>query len=246
MIKEIGNATLYCGNCLDVMARLTANSVDLILTDPPYGTTACEWDSVIPFEAMWENLYRLGKQDAAFVFTACQPFTTRLGNSNLKDLKYAWSWVKNYSTGFLNAKKRPLRAHEDILVFYRSQPTYNPQYWYSTPYKPGSRQKGKGSDCYRPIANSSSGSPDGRRYPLSVLDIARDSSRYHPTQKPVALMEYLIRTYTNQGDTVLDFTMGSGTTGVAALKADRKFIGIEMDPEYFRIACQRIAEQNHS
>jgi site-specific DNA-methyltransferase (adenine-specific) len=224
------------------MAGLEANSIDLVLTDPPYGTTACAWDTVIPFDLMWENLHRLGKESAAFVFTACQPFTTRLGNSNLGNLRYAWAWVKNYSTGFLNAKARPLRAHEDVLVFYRKQPTYNPQYWYSTPYKSSNRGRSKGGECYRPIDDKTAGSQDGRRYPLSVLDIARDTTHFHPTQKPIALMEYLIRTYTEPGETVLDFTMGSGTTGVAAMKAGRRFVGIELDPEYFSIACKRIEE----
>jgi len=222
------------------MLTFPAGSVSLVLADPPYGTTACAWDSVIPLGRMWEEPHRVAREDAAFVFTACQPFTTRLGSSNLKELRYAWAWVKNYSTGFLNAKARPLRAHEDILVFYGRQPTYNPQFWYGKPYKGGSGAGGKGSDCYRPIARRTTGSPDGRRYPLSVLRIARDETHVHPTQKPVRLMEYMILTYSSPGDLVLDFTMGSGTTGVAAVATGRRFIGIERDPRYFRIACERI------
>ncbi len=239
---KVGNATLYCGDCLEVLPKLPVASVDLVLTDPPYGTTACKWDTVITLDKMWDNLYRVSKENAAFVFTACQPFTTVLGNSNLQNLRYAWAWVKNYSTGFLNAKNRPLRAHEDILVFYRKQPTYNPQFWYSTPYKGKKATAGirKMSECYRPIDDRTTGSEDGRRYPLSVLEIARDVSHHHPTQKPVALVEYMILTYTNPGDTVLDFTMGSGTTGVAAINTGRMFIGIEQDEKYFSIAVNRI------
>jgi len=244
MKVDIGNATLYRGDCLEVMPSLGEGSIDLVLCDPPYGTTACKWDTVIPLDQMWSNIHRLAKEPAAFVFTACQPFTSILGTSNLQELKYAWAWVKNYSTGFLNAKTRPLRAHEDILVFYRKQPIYNPQYWYGEPYKASKRNEktSKSSECYRPLDNRTSGSPDGRRYPLSVLEIARDKSHVHPTQKPVRLMEYMIMTYTNEGDIVLDFSMGSGTTGVAAINTGRKFIGIEMDPDYFEIACQRIVQ----
>ena len=226
------------------MLTFPAGSVSLVLADPPYGTTACAWDSVIPLERMWEELHRVARGDAAFVFTACQPFTTRLGSSNLKELRYAWAWVKNYSTGFLNAKARPLRAHEDILVFYGRQPTYNPQFWYGKPYKGGCGAGGKGSDCYRPIARRTTGSPDGRRYPLSVLRIARDETHVHPTQKPVRLMEYMILTYSSPEDLVLDFTMGSGTTGVAAVATGRRFIGIERDPRYFGIACERIGGES--
>ncbi|MFA7167420.1 MAG: site-specific DNA-methyltransferase [Sphaerochaetaceae bacterium] len=240
MYKKIGDATLYRGDCLEVMPTLPAGCVDMVLADPPYGTTACAWDSVIPPGRMWEELHRVAREDAAFVFTACQPFTTRLGSSNLKELRYAWAWVKNYSTGFLNARHMPLRAHEDILVFYGRQPTYNPQFWYGKPYKGSSSGPAGKEGCYRPVEKRSTGSPDGRRYPLSVLRIARDETHVHPTQKPVKLMEYMILTYTNPGDLVLDFTMGSGTTGVAAVATGRRFIGIERDPRYFRIACERI------
>lgn len=240
--KEIGDATLICGDCLEVLPGLPAASIDLVLTDPPYGTTACKWDTIIPLDRMWNEMHRVGKDNTAYVFTACQPFTTVLGNSNLHELRYAWAWVKNYSTGFLNAKSRPLRAHEDILVFYRHQPTYNPQYWYSTPYKgkQGNARR-KGGECYRPMDDRTAGSADGRRYPLSVLEIARDTTHYHPTQKPVELMEYMILTYTRAGDIVLDFTMGSGTTGEAAINTRRRFIGIEQDPHYFEIATRRIS-----
>ncbi len=238
---KIGNATLYCGDCLKVLPELPVASIDLVLTDPSYGTTACKWDAVIPLDRMWENLHRLGKETTAYVFTCCQPFTTALGNSNLKELRYAWAWAKNYATDFLNAKRRPLRAHEDILVFYRKQPTYNPQYWYSTPYK-GKQSTGqrKRSECYRAIEDRTAGSEDGRRYPRSVLEIARDTSHHHPTQKPVPLMEYMILTYSNPGDLILDFTMGSGTTGVAAINTGRRFVGIEQDMHYFDVATKRI------
>lgn len=238
------SVTLIQGDCLDVMTTLDAESVDMVLADPPYGTTACKWDSVIPLVPMWENLKRLAKKNAAIVMTASQPFTSVLICSNSKEYRYNWVWKKSKATGHLNAKKRPLVKHEDICVFYGTQPQYTPQGLIEkeTPtISKGDRgKKGVGSsgEVYG-LANRDA-IQTHRGYPLSILDFKVEHKPIHPTQKPVALMEYLIKTYTNEGDTVLDFTMGSGTTGVACKNLNRNFIGIEKDAEYFKIAEQRI------
>lgn len=228
---------LLQGDCLDLMAILPDRSVDLILCDLPYGTTACDWDAVIPFAELWAQYERLAKPNAAIVLTASQPFTSALVMSNPLDFKYAWSWVKTNCTGFANAKKQPLRQFEDVLVFYRRQPTYNPQ-GVTVLEKPKMRTKLTGEVMGR------TGFRDGyvqteTNYPKNVLHIPSERGS-HPTQKPVALMEYLIRTYTNPGDVVLDNCMGSGTTGVACINTGRTFWGIEKDPEYFRIASERL------
>lgn len=238
-----GNATLHLGDCLDLMPMIPAGSVDMVLADPPYGTTACKWDSVIPLEPMWGRLKRLAKENAAIVMTASQPFTSALVLSNIHAFKYCWVWDKvNRPTGHLNAKKQPLRESEDVVVFYAVQPTYNPQMVNGKPYvATGS----KNSDCYG-TQKTTTTICDGRRYPRNIVRIHADErgtvGRIHPTQKPVALMEYLVRTYTNEGDTVLDFTMGSGTTGVACMNTGRKFIGHELDPTYFQTAVNRVAD----
>ena len=230
------NTWLMLGDCLERMKEIPDGSVDLILADPPYGTTACKWDSVIPLEPMWEQLKRVIKPNGAIVMTAMQPFTTTLIASNMKMFKYQWVWQKEAGTGLLNAKKQPLRDHEDVCVFYSKQPTYNPQYTEGKPYV---AKKGGETSNYNPSGNVTTVS-DGKRYPKTVQKFNRDRNKKHPTQKPVALMEYLIKTYTNEGETVLDFTMGSGTTGVACLNLGRKFIGIEMDDGYFDVAKNRI------
>lgn len=231
---------LYRGDCLDVMKDIPDGSVDLILTDPPYGTTACKWDSIIPLEPMWEQLKRIIKPNGAIVMTAAQPFTSVLVCSNLKMFKYEWVWVKTNCTGFANAKKQPLRQSESVLVFYKSQPTYNPQ-GITSLKSPKKRTKETGDVMGR------TGFKDGyeqtvTNYPKNVLNVQSERGTVHPTQKPVALMEYLVHTYTNEGETVLDFTMGSGTTGVACGNTGRKFIGIELDRDYYHIARKRIAE----
>jgi site-specific DNA-methyltransferase (adenine-specific) len=223
------------------MKEIPAGSVDMILTDPPYGTTACKWDSVIPFEPMWAELKRIIKPNGAIVMTAMQPFTSVLVCSNLKMFKYQWVWQKEAGTGLLNAKKQPLRDHEDVCVFYSKQPTYNPQYTEGKPYV---AKKGGETSNYNPSGNVTTVS-DGKRYPKTVLKFNRDRNKIHPTQKPVALMEYLIKTYTNEGETVLDFTMGSGSTWVACVNTNRDFIGIELDEGYFTIACKRIKEAQY-
>jgi site-specific DNA-methyltransferase (adenine-specific) len=227
---------LHLGDCLEVMKDIPDGSVDMVLTDPPYGTTACKWDSVIPLEPMWEQLKRVAKKNGAIVMTASQPFTSALVMSNVKMFRYDLKWCKTQGTGFYNANRMPLRAHEDILVFYKNMPTYNAQ---KTDGKPYRQKRGSASDVYQGKDLHETIS-DGKRHPLSWKIFKRDKDKHHPTQKPIALMEYLIKTYTNEGETVLDFTMGSGTTGVAAKSLNRKFIGIELDEDYFKIAKDRI------
>ena len=234
---------LMQGDCLKRMKEIPDGSVDMVLTDPPYGTTACKWDSVIPFEPMWAQLKRVTKKNGAIVMTASQPFTSALVMSNVKMFKYEWIWDKvNLYTNFLNSSHQPLRRHENVLVFYAKKPIYNKQWRLGAAY---STNKPSGfGDVYgaqRPHKSSN----DGKHHnPCSVIQEKADiksEKGIHPTQKPVALMEYLIKTYTNPQETVLDFTMGSGTTGVAAKNLNRNFIGIELDETYFNIAVERIA-----
>lgn len=235
------NLWLMQGDCLERMKEIKSGSVDMILTDPPYGTTACKWDSIIPLEPMWEQLKRIIKPHGAIVMTAAQPFTTTLIASNMKMFKYNWVWEKPSAKGHFNAKKRPMVAHEDIAIFYYKQPTYNPIMTHGHVRKASTKNKELNSEVYN--NNTKTVTYDSTsRYPRSVQLIKQDTqkSSLHPTQKPVELMEYMIKTYTNEGDTVLDFTMGSGTTGVAAKNLNRKFIGIELDDNYFDIAKDRI------
>ena len=228
------------GGCLDVMQGIPDGSVDAVICDPPYGTTACQWDSVIPFEPMWSHLKRIVKPNGAIVLMAQTPFDKMLGASNIADLRYEWIWQKESGSGHLNAKKAPMKNHENALVFYTVPPTYNPQMRIG--FKPYTRPQGKTKSQNYGSQTGAIAISNGERYPLSVLEFARDKNRTHPTQKPVALMEYMLRTYTNPGETVLDFTMGSGTTGVAAKLTGRRFIGIELDADYFALACERIRE----
>lgn len=227
---------LRLGDCLELMKSIPDKSIDAIICDLPYGTTSNKWDSVIPLDLLWAQYKRICK--GAIVLTAQTPFDKVLGVSNLKMLKYEWIWVKENGTGFLNAKKAPLKNHENVLVFYDKQPTYNPQM--RTGFKPYAQKAGRASSNYRPQIGNVYTVSNGDRYPLSVIEFKRDKDKIHPTQKPVALMEYLVKTYTNQGDTVLDNCMGSGTTGVACKNLGRKFIGIEQDANYFEIAKNRI------
>ena len=230
---------LMQGDCLERMKEIPDGSVDMVLTDPPYGTTACKWDSIIPFEPMWEQLKRVIKPNGAIVLFGSEPFSSALRMSNIKNYKYDWVWVKESGTGFLNSRKQPLRNNEQVLVFYKKQALYRPQMRKGfKPYKI-KRDGRSNSDNYGDQVSCTTVS-NGDRYPLNTLTFPRDKSRQHPTQKPVALMEYLIKTYTNEGETVLDFTMGSGTTGVACVNTNRKFIGIELDEIYFSIAKERV------
>lgn len=230
---------LLQGDCLEVMREIPDGSIDMVLTDPPYGTTACKWDTVIDLPLMWVQLKRIIKPNEAIVMTATPPFTSALGASCMPMLRYSWAWHKAH-TGQLNAKRMPLRNVEDVLVFYAAQPTYNPQFTEGEPYSV-TRKAYKGSAAYGQQKDHVATSA-GRRYPMRDLHFRteRGAELVHPTQKPVALMEYLIRTYTNAGDTVLDFTMGSGTTGVACVNTGRAFIGIELDADYFKIASDRL------
>ena len=228
------------------MAKIPDGSVDMVMCDPPYGTTACKWDTIIPLEPMWEHLKRAIKKNGAIVMTARQPFTTMLIASNLKWFRYELIWQKDKGTDFGNSNRKPLNAHENISVFYQNQPTYNKQMQAGKPYKKKNYNNQCADDLNFVSDNSGLWVNNGERTPVSVIKISRDNitkgRSIHPTQKPVALMEYLIKTYTNEGETVLDFTMGSGTTGVACVNLNRNFIGIEMDDKYFQIAKDRIEQ----
>ena len=232
---------LMLGDCLDRMKEIESGTVDMILCDLPYSTTCCSWDAVIPFEQLWEQYERVIKENGAIVLFAAQPFTAVLATSNLKLFRYEWIWEKPAATGFFNAHFQPLRAHENILVFYKAKPTFNPIKTFGHERKTAKR-KDIGSEHYGKQVNIKS-YDSTERYPRSVQLFSSDKqkSNFHPTQKPVALCEYLIRTYTNEGETVLDNTMGSGTTGVACVNTGRNFIGIEQEQKYFEIAQERIA-----
>lgn len=240
---------LMQGDCLERMKEIPDGSVDMVLTDPPYGTTACKWDSIIPLEPMWEQLKRVIKQNGAIVMTASQPFTTKLIASNIKGYAHSWVWNKRFAANFVQAKRQPLKDHEDVVVFCMSgkQPDYYPQ---MTKREKPIKKGGNKQSSAIPVARSDYASEFGKqrkshdtKHPTTVTALnfsVRDGRGSHPTQKPVALMEYLIKTYTNEGETVLDFTCGSGSTGVAAVNTSRNFIGIELDPGYFEIAKRRI------
>lgn len=232
---------LLLGDCLELLPDIPDGSVDMVLCDLPYGTTACAWDSVIPMNKLWEQYYRVCKPNAAMVFTAVQPFTTVLASSNLEHFRYEWIWEKPQGTNPMNAQVMPLKAHENILVFYAKKPTYNPQMWYSTPYSGFSSNTKKIGEVYGDVASKHRDNPDGSRYPKTILRFKQEKG-FHPTQKPVDLMRYLIRTYTNEGDVILDNTMGSGTTCVAAALERRQYIGMESDKGYYDIAVSRVNE----
>lgn len=238
------NVQLMFGDCLERMKEIPDGSVDLVLVDLPYGTTQNLWDSVIDLGKMWKHVNRASKLNGAKVFFAQTPFDKILGCSNIKDLKYEWVWEKTTATGHLNSKKMPMKAHENILVFYKKLPSYNPQK--TVGHKPANsytKYQDDGSNYGKTnIGISGGGQTD--RYPRSVQIFKTDKQKIslHPTQKPVDLLEYLIKTYTQEGETVLDFTMGGGSTGVACVNTNRKFIGIEMDEKYFDIAINRIVE----
>ena len=230
---------LHHEDCLKILPTLSDNSVDMLLVDLPYGTTACKWDSIIPLDKLWEQYNRICKQNAAMVFTAAQPFTTVLASSNIKNFKYEWIWEKSQGTNPMNSKVMPLKSHENILVFYRKKPTYNPQMWYSTPYTGFVSDSAKIGEVYGKQQSKHRDNPEGSRFPKTVLKYKQEKG-LHPTQKPVGLMEYLIKTYTNEGYTVLDNTMGSGTTGLACMNINRHFIGIESNEKYYNIAKDRL------
>jgi len=236
---------IICGDAIDEMSKLPDKSIDMILCDLPYGTTQCKWDTVIPFDSLWEQYRRIIKDKGVIVLTASQPFTSNLVMSNPKLFRYSLVWEKSKSTGYLNSKKMPMRSHEDILVFYKSLPIYNPQMVDGKPYDKGKAHRP--TEVYREqkgeihVKNDS-----GQRYPRSVQYFKTAESEgvvYHPTQKPISLMEWLIKTYTNEGDIVLDNCIGSGTTAIACIRTNRKYIGIDIDESYINITTERISNE---
>ena len=240
---------LIQGDCLEEMKNIQDKSVDMILCDLPYGTTACKWDTIIPFDKMWKQYERIIKDNGAIVLTGSEPFTSILISSNIINFKYNWIWQKNKTTGFLNSKKQPLNDNETISVFYKKQCDYNPQMTEADKiYKRGfNKREYNNSECYGKQKDWVQ-KDTGLRYPKRIIYFNNNNTQQqiHPTQKPVALMEYLIKTYTNEGDLVLDNCMGSGTTGVACINLKRDFIGIELDEKYFKIAKQRITTQKET
>ena len=232
---------LWQGDCLELMKNIPDGSVDLVLTDPPYGTTACKWDSVIPFETMWEQLNRIIKPNGAICIFGSEPFSSALRMSNIKNFKYDWIWDKKIPSGMSYARFQPMRQTENISVFCNGKTVYNPQMVKrDKPIKGGGMSKGETTNNQNLIALHKTYDYKNPTN-LLVFDKIRKGS-LHPTQKPIALLEYLIKTYTNEGETVLDFTMGSGSTGVACVNTNRRFIGIELDEGYFNIAKKRIEE----
>jgi site-specific DNA-methyltransferase (adenine-specific) len=242
---------LIQGDCITEMQKIQSGSVDAIITDPPYGTTACKWDSVIPFEPMWEQLNRIIKPNGAIVLFGSEPFSSALRMSNIKNYKYDWIFKKSRPSGFVHAKNKPMKHHEIISIFSEGATTHATQSTRRMPYNPQGlvsgnfirkqSAKSRASDSgmsYRP-SHKDSHVAKFTNYPTSILEFKSETG-YHPTQKPLLLMEYLIKTYTNENELVLDFTMGSGSTGVAAKNLNRSFIGIEQDPKYFKIAEERI------
>ena len=244
---------LYKGDCLEVMDRLIKEGikVDMVLTDPPFGTTKCKWDNTIPFDEMWKRINKLIKLNGAICLFGSEPFSSTLRMSNIKNYKYDWYWNKTSVSGFANAKKMPLKNIETISIFYKKLPTYNPQGLIKIESKIEKNSKTHKTKGTKGISALNGGRlkdeyiQEYTNYPRQNL-IFSSQKGFHPTQKPVPLLEYLIKTYTNEDELVLDFTMGSGSTGVACLNTNRKFIGIELDENYFNIAKERIedAEKN--
>lgn len=233
---RLGAGEFWNGDCLEMMADIPSGSVDMVLCDLPYGTTQNKWDSVLPLDRLWAEYWRVCKPNAAVVLTAAQPFTSVLTVSALKDYKYEWIWRKTNATGHLNARKQPMREHEAVLVFSRGTPPYNAQGL--TPYNKVTRRSHKGSANYGKFAAENF--QEWTNWPKTILPFGYDSAKRHPTQKPVALFEYLIRTYANPGDLVLDNTAGSGTTAIAAENALCRWLCIERDPDYYAMAVARI------
>lgn len=234
---------LYHMDCLEGMRLIPDNSIDMILCDLPYGTTQCKWDVVIPFDMLWQQYERVIKQNGAIILTGAEPFSSELRLSNRKLYKYDWIWDKVKGTGFLNAKKQPMRCHETISVFYKKQCTYNPQKTTGHKLKTSFRAKHLQTEVYGGMKNDYTYSSSDR-YPRSIQVFSTDTqnSSVHPTQKPIALFEYMIKTYTNEGDMVLDNCMGSGTTAIACINTNRNFIGFEKDEKYYSMAQDRIRD----
>jgi len=234
---------LIHGDCLIEMQQIKDGSVDMILCDLPYGVTKNAWDIIIPFDKLWEQYNRIIKDNGAVVLFGSQPFTSLMITSNLKNFRYCLVWEKNKFSDFLNAKKKPMKTNEDIAIFYKKQPIYNPQYWYSSPYTRWNTQSAVDKQTnYGAHKENFVESLDGKRLPTTVLKFNRVERPKHPTQKPVDLLEWLIKTYSNESETVLDNCMGVGSTGVACKKTKRNFIGIELDKTYFDIANDLIGQ----
>lgn len=238
MSEDDWKNTIHHGDCLDIMKGIPDKSIDLILCDLPYGTTRNKWDAIIPLDQLWAEYKRIAK--GPIVLTAQTPFDKILGASNIKMLKYEWIWEKDNSTGFLNANKAPLKIHENILVFYDKPPKYNPQM--RTGLTPYYRNRGHASSNYGKQTESITVNEDGTRYPITILKFKRDSDRVHPTQKPIAMMEYFIRTYTDEGDIVLDNCAGSGSTGIACINTGRNYILIEKEQKYIDLIHNKIQD----
>ncbi len=233
---------IYNEDCLVGMSRIDDNSIDCIVTDLPYGTTQNHWDIVIPLDKLWEQYKRVCKPNAAIILFSQQPFSAQLIVSNPTMFRYEWIWIKDNATGFLNSHKMPMKIHENILVFYDKLPTYNPEMRHGHSYYKTCRT-GRTSSSYGEYKKINSGSLNGDRYPLDVIEFCRDADKLHPTQKPVSLVGYLIRTYTNEYDVVLDSCIGSGTTAIAAYRNNRHFIGFELNRDYFTLAERRIRNE---
>lgn len=235
------NVNLMKGDCLELMKSIPDGGVDLILTDPPYGTTACKWDSVIPFESMWEQLKRIIKPNGAIVLFGSEPFSSALRMSNIKQYKYDWKWEKEQGTGFANSKKMPLKSYEDCMVFYFKPPLYNPQGLIPVNKKRKHKQDDVGEHLGKNGLTGKDFFQEFSNYPKSILKFNRDKG-FHPTQKPVALLEYLIKTYTQENETVLDFTAGSMSTAIACINTNRNGIMIEKDDHYFKVGSDRVSK----
>ena len=236
------NVKLYKGDCFEVMKEILDKSIDMILCDLPYGTTKCKWDNIIPFDKLWEQYNRIIKNNGAIVLFGSQPFTSLLVTSNIKNFRYEIIWEKEQAVNFAFQKKQIGKVHENICVFYKKQPTYNPQMREGfKPQQSGSKMNVLSHSRITSGRNQREGKAD--RYPISIVKFNRDRLRLHPTCKPIKLLEFLIKTYTNENETVLDNCMGSGSTGIACLNTNRKFIGIEKEEKYFEIAKERIIER---
>ncbi len=235
--------TLYNNDCLIQMQSIKDKSIDMILCDLPYGMTKNKWDSIIPFENLWKEYHRIIKENGAIVLFGSQPFTSLLVTSNLKYFRYSLVWEKNKFSDFLNAKRKPMKVNEDILIFYKKQPTYNPQYWFSTPYTRWNTQQAVDKQTnYGSHKENIAESKDGKRLPTTVLKFNRVERPEHPTQKPVDLLEWLIKTYSNENETILDNCMGVGSTGIACKNLKRNFIGIEIEKKYYDIALDKLTK----
>ena len=238
----VNGVALMQGDCLERMKEIPDGSVDMILADLPYGTTSRnEWDKKIPLAPLWEQYERIIKDNGAIVLFSQMPFGAELIQSNKGMFRYEWIWQKHKPLGFLNAHKMPLRLHENILVFYKALPTYNPQKWMSKPYY-NKNKDNRDTPIYSGFKTVNTKSETGERFPVDVIKFVNSNNykQYHAAQKPIPLLKYLIKTYTNEGETVLDNVMGSGSTGVAAVNTGRKFIGIELDPGFYETAKNRI------